>query len=103
MADLKSARLMYAKAFLLAGIGVLAATLILIETRSWRIAALLAAAIWGFCRSHYFAFYVIEHYVDRRFRFSGLFDFFLYVIGLRRKTEAWRAEGGTGEGASSQR
>ena len=59
MADLKSARLMYAKAFLLAGIGVLAATLILIETRSWRIAALLAAAIWGFCRSYYFAFYVI--------------------------------------------
>lgn len=84
MADLKSARLMYAKAFLLAGIGVLAATLILIETRSWRIAALLAAAIWGFCRSHYFAFYVIERWIDPKFKFAGLGAFAAYLI--RRRT-----------------
>ncbi|MBX3378062.1 MAG: hypothetical protein KF678_13780 [Phycisphaeraceae bacterium] len=84
MADLKSARLMYVKAFLLVGIGVLAATLILIETRSWRIAALLAAAIWGFCRSYYFAFYVIERWIDPKFKFAGLGAFAAYLI--RRRT-----------------
>ena len=33
---------------------------------------------WGFCRAYYFAFYVIEKYVDRRFRFSGLGSFVKY-------------------------
>lgn len=42
--------------------------------RPWG-AVLLALSIWGFCRAYYFAFYVIEKYVDPEFRFSGLLSF----------------------------
>jgi hypothetical protein len=36
--------------------------------------------VWSFCRFYYFAFYVIEHYVDPSYRFSGLLSFALYLI-----------------------
>jgi hypothetical protein len=38
----------------------------------------------GFCRSYYFAFYVIERYVDPGYRFSGLGSFVLYVVRGRK-------------------
>jgi hypothetical protein len=42
---------------------------------------LLVIAIWCFCRVYYFAFYVIEHYVDPGYRFAGLVDFMKYWWG----------------------
>jgi hypothetical protein len=45
---------------------------------------LLLVAIWAFCRAYYFAFYVIEHYVDPAYRFSGLIDFFRYALSGNR-------------------
>ncbi len=66
-------------------IGILSSALLIIETRSWRLAALLAIAIWCFCRFYYFAFYVIERYVDPSYRFSGLWSFFGYLISKRRR------------------
>lgn len=36
--------------------------------------------IWAFCRAYYFAFYVIEHYVDPHYRFAGLVDFLYYAL-----------------------
>ena len=46
---------------------------------------LLAVAVWAFARAYYFAFYVIEHYVDPGYRFSGLISFLRYA--LRKKQE----------------
>jgi hypothetical protein len=66
-------------------IGILSSALLIIESPSWRIAALLVIAIWCFCRFYYFAFYVIEHYVDPGYRFSGLWSFFGYLISKRRR------------------
>ena len=65
-------------------IGILSSALLIIDTQSWRVALMLVIAIWCFCRFYYFAFYVIEHYVDPRFRFSGLGSFFGYLISKRR-------------------
>jgi hypothetical protein len=79
MRDLQSHRLMWVKAVLFLVIGVVSAALILIECPEWRIALLLALAVWSFCRAYYFAFYVIEHYVDPSFRFSGLFSVLRYL------------------------
>jgi len=36
-------------------------------------------AIWSFCRVYYFAFYVIERYIDPSFRFSGLISALRYL------------------------
>jgi hypothetical protein len=73
------------KAVLFLAIGVLSAGLILFEFPSLRIALLLALSIWAFCRSYYFAFYVIEHYVDPTYRFSGLWSFARYWFSRRPK------------------
>jgi hypothetical protein len=64
-------------------LGVASAILLLAEAATIKVALLLALTIWGFCRAYYFAFYVIEHYVDPGYRFSGLLSFAGYVI--RRK------------------
>jgi hypothetical protein len=45
------------------------------------VAVLLAIAVWCFCRAYYFAFYVIEKYVDPTFRFSGLGSAVRYLCG----------------------
>ena len=47
----------------------------LIGEQSVKVAFLLGLAIWAFCRSYYFAYYVIEHYADPGDRFSGLLSF----------------------------
>ena len=63
----------------------LATTLMLwLDNATWKTAGLLALAIWSFCRFYYFAFYVIEKYVDSQYKFSGLFDFAKYLFGWRR-------------------
>ncbi|HET6323396.1 MAG TPA: hypothetical protein VFG04_01755 [Planctomycetaceae bacterium] len=80
MADLTNPRWIKFKGFLFLFLGLFAATLILIEVPSWRIALLLGVTIWSFCRFYYFAFYVIEKYVDSSFRFAGLSSFIRYLI-----------------------
>jgi hypothetical protein len=74
MRDLQSHRWMWVKAVLFVVIGTTACVLILIDDPDWYIAALLVLAIWAFCRAYYFAFYVIEKYVDPSYRFSGIFS-----------------------------
>lgn len=83
LGDLKNPRLIIAKGLLFLVIGVTASVALLLESPSWKIAALLILAIWGFCRFYYFAFYVIQHYVDPTYRFAGLISFVRYLVGRR--------------------
>jgi hypothetical protein len=77
--DLKSPKLIYLKGVLFLLIGLLAAAGLLLESPSFRTACFIVLLIWGFCRFYYFAFYVIENYVDPSFRFSGLGSFLRYL------------------------
>lgn len=83
LADIKDPRVLWLKAGLFVGIGVLSVGLLLIENPRWEVAVLTALALWAFCRAYYFAFYVLEHYVDPGHRFSGLIPFVRYVIRKR--------------------
>jgi len=94
MADLENPRLIYAKGFLFLLAGGMASGLLLWEAPTLRVALLLAVAVWCFARFYYFAFYVIEHYVDPGFRFAGLGAFVRYL--LARRSEAWRGDGAGG-------
>jgi len=85
MPDLTDPRAIKLKGALFLVIGVLSASLLLAETPTWRTAALLAICVWSFCRLYYFAFYVIERYVDPGYRFAGLVSFLRYL--LRRKVD----------------
>ena len=80
MTNFTNPRWIKAKGILFLAMGILSAALILIEHPDWRIGLLLAVAIWSFCRFYYFAFYVIEKYVDPSFRFAGLSAFARYLI-----------------------
>jgi len=84
MTDITNPKLLWAKGALFLALAIAASVLLLIEAASLKVAVLLAVAVWGFCRSYYFAFYVIEHYVDPGYRYSGLGSFLLYILRGRK-------------------
>lgn len=79
MREITNPRTLYAKAALFIVLGTASAALIVIRTPLASTVVLLAIAIWAFARVYYFAFYVIERYVDPTFRFSGLWSCALYL------------------------
>ncbi len=78
--DLKSVRWIYAKGFLFALLSIMAAAALIARAPRIDVVVLLLVCVWASCRAYYFAFYVIEHYVDSSFRFSGLLDFAKYLF-----------------------
>lgn len=78
---------MWIKAALFLVIGLTSCALILLESPSLRVLSLLALAIWSFCRAYYFAFYVIEKYIDPTYRFSGLLSALRYLVTRRPPRE----------------
>jgi hypothetical protein len=87
MGDLTSPLLIYLKRFLFLFLGCLAAVLVIAEHPTFKMTALQAIAIWSLCRFYYFAFYVIEHYVDPSYKFAGLWSFVRYLMRRRESTE----------------
>jgi hypothetical protein len=80
MKDLTSPASIKAKGFLFLFLGLLSATLLFLERSTLKVAALLILAVWSFCRFYYFAFYVMERYVDPAYRFSGLFSLARHLL-----------------------
>jgi hypothetical protein len=93
MGDIRSPGLLYAKGLLLLGCGILASALLLAAHPSVKTAALLAVAVWSFARAYYFAFYVIEHYIDPGHRYAGLVPFVRYLLRRQPRRDATIAEG----------
>ena len=83
MGDLKNPKLIVAKGFLFLFAGVLAAGTLLFLHPDVRAALLLALAVFCFARFYYFAFYVLELYVDPGYKFAGLSSFALYFLRKR--------------------
>lgn len=80
MKNLTDPRWIKFKGILFLLLALSASALLLLDHPTVTDAVLLAILVWGFCRAYYFAFYVIEHYVDPGFHFSGLSDFVKYMI-----------------------
>ena len=85
MRDLTNPAWIKAKGFLFLVLGLFSATLLFFERPSLRVAALLLLVVWSFCRFYYFAFYVLERYVDPSFRFSGLISMTRYLLDKQRR------------------
>ncbi|MCM2374612.1 hypothetical protein [Aporhodopirellula aestuarii] len=83
--DLQSKTLIIIKGGLFFLLGCLSAFVLLSSILSLRNVLMLGLTIWSFCRAYYFAFYVIEHYVDDSFHYSGLIDFAKHWINRVRK------------------
>jgi hypothetical protein len=87
MKDLTNPAWIKAKGFLFLFLGLLSTVLLFIEHPTTKVALLLILAVWCFCRFYYFAFYVIERYVDPNYRFSGLLSFMRYLVRKQRKQD----------------
>ena len=77
MANIESPFWLWIKGGLFVAIGCLCLVFVAMVTQSVQLVAVCCLAIWAFCRAYYFAFYVIENYIDPKFRFAGL----LSVLG----------------------
>jgi hypothetical protein len=84
MKDLTYPRWIKAKGILFLATGLGSSALLVVEHPELRVVLLMSIAVWCFCRSYYFAFYVIEHYVDPSYRFSGLWSFVRYLFSRSR-------------------
>jgi len=84
MKDLTDPRWIKFKGILFLVVGLLTSLLLMLEHPTAKMAVLLAICVWCFCRFYYFAFYVIEHYVDPGYRFSGLLSFARYLMQRKR-------------------
>jgi len=87
MKDLTNPRLIKLKGVLFLILGIASALLLILEHPTLKMGLLLALTIWCFCRVYYFAFYVIEHYVDPGYRFSGLWSFARYLFARRNESK----------------
>ena len=93
LGDLTDKRWIYAKGVLFLLTGLLASALLVAERPTLKVALLLAVAVWSFARAYYFAFYVVERYVDPTYRFAGLTAFARYLWGRRGRPPNGRSEG----------
>lgn len=84
MRDLTNPKLIYKLIYLKGGLFfvgcTLSAGLILLKHPSLTVFFLLTVIIWCAARCYYFMFYVIEHYVDEAYHFSGIGSFFQYLF-----------------------
>jgi hypothetical protein len=83
MKNLTDARLIKLKGMLFLLLGLVSASFLFLQRPTLSVASLMVVAVWSFCRFYYFAFYVVEHYVDPNYRFSGLLSFALYLMQKR--------------------
>jgi hypothetical protein len=85
--DLTSRRAILLKGWLFFLLGLMASGWLIIMCPNWQLAAMLAIAVWSYCRWYYFMFYVIEHDVDSSFKFAGLGSFLRYLLQSRGSPE----------------
>ncbi len=85
MQDLKSPSALWLKAILFLVIAAATAGMLWTEAPTLRNALLLGLLMWASCRAYYFAFYVIHHYADPSFRYSGLGSLVRHVWSRRRE------------------
>lgn len=83
--DIKSPRILKLKGLLFLFLGFLSAGILYLIAPDWKVMVLLAISAWSFARFYYFAFYVLEHYADPNFRYSGLWDLLKYLLRGERK------------------
>ena len=78
------------KGILFLFLGLLSATLLFLDHPTPKIGILLVLSVWSLCRFYYFAFYVVERYVDPNYRYSGLLSLARHLLGKKREQSRQR-------------
>ena len=90
MHDLSNPTWIKVKGILFLFLGLLSATLLFLDHPTPKIGILLVLSVWSLCRFYYFAFYVVERYVDPSYRYSGLLSLAHYLLGKEREQSGQR-------------
>lgn len=94
MRDLTSAWAIHLKGVLFVSLGMLSATLLIVDSPRAETALLLATCVWASARAYYWMFYATHHYVDASFRYSGIGSMVQYAWrrrhAHRRRPDGWR-------------
>ena len=80
MRDITSPALIVFKALLFVVLGTLAASLLVARDPAVSTVLLVAVTVWAFARAYFFAFTVIEKYIDPDYRFAGLFSAARWIV-----------------------
>jgi hypothetical protein len=83
--DITNPKILKLKGALFLLLGVLSGGILISLLPDWRVLLLLVICVWAFSRFYYFAFYVLHHYADQKFRYSGLLDLVRYLFAARRQ------------------
>lgn len=78
--DIKRRWLIHAKGLLFVALGALSAMLLFLQLPTFKTAALLCVTVWAFCRFYYYLFYVLERYLGREKRFTGVLDVLRFLL-----------------------
>ncbi len=82
--DIEAKPVLYFKAILFVAVFLLAVALNLMESDLTIRIMSLALVIWSSARIYYFMFYVIENYIDKEYKFSGIYSFMKYMLKKNR-------------------
>lgn len=80
LSDDLSPKWIYLKGCLFLVILIGASLITIFAEPTWHQVIGLLCVIWSSARLYYFMFYVIENYVDKRYRFSGIWSFVMYLF-----------------------
>jgi hypothetical protein len=83
MSNIEDPRLLWIKGGLFVLLGCIALSIVAIQSGSVQVVVASVISIWAFCRAYYFAFYVVEHYIDGRYRYAGLTSLLNYYLQER--------------------
>jgi hypothetical protein len=78
--DIKNPYFIHAKGALFVLLGALSAGLLFAQLPTFKTGALLGVTVWAFCRFYYCLFYVLERYLGREKRFSGVIDAMRFLL-----------------------
>jgi hypothetical protein len=83
--DITNPKILKLKGALFLLLGVMSGGILISILPDWRVLLLLVICVWAFSRFYYFAFYVLHHYADREFRYSGLLDLVRYLVTTKHQ------------------
>ena len=78
-----STKWIYIKGALFLAILIVSSVLLVLADEIVQRILLVPLLIWSSARFYYFMFYVIEHYVDPGYKFSGIGSFLKFIINRR--------------------
>lgn len=85
MRNITSPRLLAIKAALFVLLGLAAAGILIAAAPRLSTIVLLGITVWAFARAYYFAFYVIEHYIDPTYKFAGLWSALVFLANREHR------------------